>query len=118
MDTPEVDQHFEREPPPLKAEVARAIQKTASGKSIGLDCVPVELIKGGGETALNKMYRSCVALWETGEWPEDCAYSTFITIPKKGDLKQCTNYRTIALVSHNITYNITYSFNFKLSERN
>ena len=76
------------------------IQRTASGKSIGLDGVPVELIKGGGETALNKMYRICVALWETGEWPEDWADSTFITIPKKGDLKQCTNYRTIALVSH------------------
>ena len=81
-DTPELDQQFEREPPPLKAEVARAIRETANGKSTGLDGVPVDLIKGGGETALDRMYRICVALWETGEWPEDWADSTFITISK------------------------------------
>jgi len=39
-------------------------------------------------------------MWETGEWPEDLTFSTFITLPKIGDLKQCANYRTIALVSH------------------
>jgi len=40
-----------------------------------------------------------VAIWETGEWPEEWTFSTFIPLPKKGDLKQCANYRTIALVS-------------------
>jgi len=39
-------------------------------------------------------------VWETGEWPEEWTFSTFIPLPKKGDLKQCANYRTIALVSH------------------
>jgi len=38
--------------------------------------------------------------WETGEWPEEWTFSTFIPLPKKGDLKQCANYRTIALVSY------------------
>jgi len=42
----------------------------------------------------------CVAIWETGEWPEEWTFSTFIPLPKKGGLKQCENYRTIALVSH------------------
>ena len=37
---------------------------------------------------------------ETGEWPEEWTFFTFIPLPKKGDLKQCENYRTIALVSH------------------
>jgi len=41
-----------------------------------------------------------MAIWETGEWPEEWTFSTFIALPKKGDLKQCANYRTIALVSH------------------
>jgi len=41
-----------------------------------------------------------VAIWETGEWPEEWTFSTFIPLPKKGDLNQCANYRTIALVSH------------------
>jgi len=42
----------------------------------------------------------CVAIWETGEWPEEWTFSTFIPLPKKGDLKQCANYRTIAFVFH------------------
>jgi hypothetical protein len=96
----EKDWQFEREPPPLRTEVAKAIRDTASGKSTGPDEVPVELFKTGGDTVLDRMHRICVALWETGEWPDDWADSIFITLPKKGDLKQCTNYRTIALVSH------------------
>ena len=47
-----------------------------------------------------RMHRVCVAIWETGEWPEEWTFSTFIPLPKKGDLKQCAHYRTIALVSH------------------
>jgi len=46
------------------------------------------------------MHRIFVAIWETGEWPEEWTFSTFILLPKKGDLKHCANYRTIALVSH------------------
>ena len=46
------------------------------------------------------MHRIFVAIWETGEWPEEWTFSTFIPLPKKGDLKQCANYKTIALVSH------------------
>jgi len=46
------------------------------------------------------MHRICVAIWETGEWPEEWTFSVFIPLPKKGDFKQCANYRTIAFVSH------------------
>jgi len=46
------------------------------------------------------MHRICVAIWETGEWPEEWTFSTFIPLPKKGDVKQRANYRTVALVSH------------------
>jgi len=41
-----------------------------------------------------------VAIWETGECPEEWTFSTFVPLPKNFDLKQCANYRTIALVSH------------------
>ena len=41
-----------------------------------------------------------MAIWETGEWPEEWTFSTFIPLPKKGDLKQCENCRTIVLVSN------------------
>ena len=62
--------------------------------------VPAELFKAEGETVLDTMHRICVAIWKTGEWPEEWTFSTFVPLPKKGDLKQCANYRTIALVSH------------------
>src|SRR6218665_3947192 len=86
-----------REPAPLRSEVARAIKEVASGKSAGPDEVPAELFKYAGETTLDKMHRICTAFWEIGEWPEDWLNSIFVPIPKKGDLGQCKNYRTIAL---------------------
>jgi len=46
------------------------------------------------------MHRICMAIWKTGQWPEEWTFSTFIPIPKKGDLKQFANYRTITIVSH------------------
>jgi len=46
------------------------------------------------------MHRIYEAILETGEWSEEWTFSTFIPLPKKGDLKQCANYRTISLVSH------------------
>ena len=92
--------YWEKEPPPLRSEVARAIRQTASRKAAGTGDVPAELFKAGGETALDRMHRVCVAIWETGEWPEEWTFSTFIPLPKKGDLKQSENYRTTALVSH------------------
>jgi hypothetical protein len=54
----------------------------------------------GGEAVLDRMHRMCMAMWETGEWPEEWTYSTFIPLAKKGDIKQCGNYRAIALASH------------------
>ena len=46
------------------------------------------------------MHKICVEIWETGEWPEEWTFCTFIPLPKKGYLKQCANYITIiALVS-------------------
>ena len=93
-------EYWEQEPPPLRSEVSRAIHHTGSRKATGPDEVPAELFKAGGETVLDRMHRICVAIWETGEWPEEWTFSTFIPLPKKGDLKQCANYRTIAHVSH------------------
>jgi len=63
-------EYWEQEPPPLCSEVARAIRQTASRKVTGPDEVPTELLKAGGETVLDKMHRICVAIWETGEWPD------------------------------------------------
>jgi len=93
-------EYWEQEPPPLRSEVAHAIRQTANRKATGPDEVPAEPFKAGEETVLDRMHRICVAIWETGEWPEEWTFCTFILLPKKGDLKQCPNYRTIAVVSH------------------
>jgi len=53
----------------------------------------------GRIAVLDRMHRICVVIWENGEWPEEWTLSTFIPLPKKGNLKHCENYRTIALVS-------------------
>ena len=63
------------------------------------DEVPTKLSKQE-ERVLDIMHRISVVIWKTGEWPEEWTFSTFIPLPKKGDLEQCANYRTIALVSH------------------
>ena len=89
--------YWEQEPPSLRSEVAHAIRQAASCKATGPDEVPAELSKAGGKTVPDRI---CVAIWETGEWPEEWTFSTFIPLPQKDDLKQCANYRTIALVSH------------------
>jgi len=80
-------EYWEQEPPPLHSEVARAIRQTASRKATGPEEVPAELFKAGGETVLDRMHRICVAIRETGEWPEEWTFSTFIPLPRKGDLK-------------------------------
>jgi len=93
-------EYWEQEPPSLRSEVACAIRQTASRNATGPDEVPAELFKARGEKVLDRMHRIYVVIWETGEWPKERTFSTFILLPKKGDLKQCANYRTIALVSH------------------
>ena len=42
----------------------------------------------------------CQQIWKTQQWPQDWKKSVFISIPKKGNAKECSNYRTIALISH------------------
>ena len=46
------------------------------------------------------MHSICQQIWKTQQWPQDWKRSVFITVPKKGNAKECSNYRTIALISH------------------
>ena len=49
---------------------------------------------------LTVMYSTCQQIWKTQQWPQDWKKSVFIPIPKKGNAKECSNYRTIVLISH------------------
>jgi len=55
--------------------------------------LPAKLFRAGGETVLDRMHTICVAIWETGKWPEEWMFATFILLPEKSDLKQCANYK-------------------------
>ena len=70
------------------------------GESPGDDNIPAELIKNGGEAMISTLTIICNKIWETWEWPTPLTKSMSITIPKKGNLQICNNYRTISLISH------------------
>ena len=69
-------------------------------KSAGVDNVPAELVQAAGEDVITALTTVCNKIWRTGEWPTPWTQSLVITLPKKGNLQQCQNYRTISLISH------------------
>ena len=70
------------------------------GKSAGVDNIPAELVEEGGEGVITALATICNKIWQTGEWPTPWTQSLVITLPKKGNLQQCQNYRTVSLISH------------------
>ena len=70
------------------------------GKSGGVDNIPAELVQAGGETMIDVLTEVYNRIWKTGEWPTPMSQSLIITLPKKGNLQLCQNYRTISLISH------------------
>ena len=69
-------------------------------KASGGDGFPVELSQILKEDAVKVLHSVCQQIWKTQQWPQDSKRSVFIPIPKKGNAKKCTNYCTIALISH------------------
>ena len=78
----------------------QAIRSITKGKAAGVDNIPVELFTHGGEEMLTVMTKLYQQICKTQEWPEMWSTSLIITIPKKGDLKKCENYRTISIICH------------------
>ena len=68
-------------------------------KASGGDAIPVELSKILKDDAVKVLYSICQQIWKTQQWPQDWKRSVFIPIPKKGNAKECSNYRRIALIS-------------------
>jgi len=90
----------EDEPPPLLSEVENALHQLRNGKSPGIDGIPAELWKASGREGIELLWRLCIQIWKNEEWPKDWCRAVFIPLPKKGNLKECSNYRTISLISH------------------
>ena len=69
-------------------------------KASGGDGIPVELFQILKDDAVKVLNSICQQMWKTQQWPQDWKRSVFIPIPKKGNAKECSNYRTIALIAH------------------
>ena len=69
-------------------------------KASGGDGIPVELFQILKDVAVKVLHSICQQIWKTQQWPQDWKRSVFILISKKGSAKECSNYRTIALISH------------------
>ena len=88
------------EPDILECEVKWALGNITTNKSSGGDGIPVELVQILKDDAVKVLYSICQQIWKTQQWSQDWKRSVFIPIPKKGNAKECSNYHTIALISH------------------
>ena len=88
------------EPDILECEVKWALESITMNKASGGDGIPVELFQFLKDDAVKVLHSICQQIWKTQQWPQDWKRSLFIPIPKKGNAKECSNYRTIALISH------------------
>jgi len=69
-------------------------------KASGGDGIPVELFQTLKDDAVKVLHSICQQIWKTQQWPQDWKRSVFISTPKKGNAKECSNYHTIAFISH------------------
>ena len=88
------------EPDILECEVKGALESITTNKASGGDRIPSELFQILKDGAVKVLHSICQQIWKTQHWPQDWKRSVFIPIPKKGNSKECSNYRTIALISH------------------
>ena len=88
------------EPDMLECKVKWALESISTSKASGGDGIPVELFQILKDDAVKVLHSVCQQIWKTQQWPPDWKRSVFIPIPKKGNAKECSNYRTIALISH------------------
>ena len=88
------------EPDILECEVKWALESITKNKANGGDGIPVELFQILEGDAVKVLHSICQHIWKTQQWPQDWKRSVSIPIPKKGNAKECSNYHTIALISH------------------
>ena len=88
------------EPDILESKVKWALGSISRNKASGGDGIPVELFQILKDDAVKLLHSICQQIWKTQQWPQDWKRSVFIPVPKKDSAKECSNYKTIALISH------------------
>ena len=84
----------------LECEVKWDLGSITTSKASGGDRISVELFQILKDNTVKMMHLICQQIWKTQQWPQDWKKSVFIPIPKKGNAKECSSYRTFALISH------------------
>ena len=88
------------EPDILECEVKWASESITTNKAGGGDGIPVELFQILKDDAVKVLHSTCQQVWKIQQWSQDWKRSVFIPIPKKGNAKEYSNYRTIVLISY------------------
>ena len=88
------------EPDILECVVKWALGSITMNKASGSDGIPVELFQILKDDVVKGLHSICQQIWKTQQWPQNWKRSVFIPIPKKGNAKECSNYHTMALISH------------------
>ena len=88
------------EPDILQCEVKWALESITTNKASGGDGIPDELFQILKDDAVKVLHSICQHIWKTQQWPQDWKNSIFIPFPKKDNDKECSDYHTIALISH------------------
>ena len=88
------------EPDILEYKVKWALGSITMNKASGGDGIPFELFQILKDDAVKVLHSICQQIWKTQQWAQDWKRSVFTAVPKKGNAKECSNYRTIALISH------------------
>ena len=88
------------QPDILECEVKGALGSITMNKASGGNEIPAEQFQMLKDDAIKVLHSTCQQIRKTQQSPQDWKRSVFIAIPKKGNVKECLNYRTIALISH------------------
>ena len=88
------------EPDILECEVKWPLGSNTTNKASGGDGIPVELFQILKDNAVKVLHSIHQQIWKTQQWTQDWKRAVFIPVPKKGNAKECSNYHTIALISH------------------
>ena len=88
------------EPHILECEAKWVLGSITINKASGGDGIPAKLFQILEDDGVKVLHAICQQIWKTQQWPQDCKMSVFISIPKKGNAKECSNYCIIALILH------------------
>ena len=84
----------------LECEVKKALGSISMNKATGSDGIPAELFQILKDVAAKVLHSVCQQIWKTQQWSQDWKKSVFISVPNKGNVKECSDYHKIVLISH------------------